>query len=89
MAVAESRWNCRQSRGRMPLETMEIAMTVETLKDASNNVLGSIETNPDGSQVLRNARGKVKGYYDPATDHTRGPDQEILAKGNLLRSLIC
>ena len=64
-------------------------MRVETLRDASNNVLGSIETKPDGSQVLHDANGKVKGYYDPSTDHTRGPDKEILAKGNVLSSLIC
>lgn len=64
-------------------------MTTETLKDSFNNVLGSIETNADGSQVLRDAAGKIKGYYDPSTDHTRGPDRRILAKGNVLRSLIC
>jgi len=64
-------------------------MTVETLKDTANNVLGSIETKPDGGQVLRDAKGVVRGYYDPSTDHTRGPDMRILAKGNVLRTLIC
>ena len=64
-------------------------MTTEPLKDAYNNVLGSIETNPDGSQILRDANGKIRGYYDPTTDHTRGPDKRILAKGNVLSTLIC
>ena len=64
-------------------------MATETLRDSSNNVLGSIETNADGSQVLRDANGTIKGYYDPSTDHTRGPDKQILAKGNVLRTLIC
>jgi hypothetical protein len=64
-------------------------MTTEPLKDAYNNVLGSIETSLDGSQVLRDANGKIRGYYDPSTDHTRGPDQRILAKGNVLTTLIC
>jgi hypothetical protein len=64
-------------------------MTTELLKDAYGNILGSIETNSDGSQVLRDANGKIRGYYDPTTDHTRGPDQRILAKGNLLTTLIC
>ncbi len=64
-------------------------MTTEPLKDAYNNVLGSIETDPDGSQVLRDANGKTRGYYDPSTDHTRGPDKRILAKGNVLSTLIC
>lgn len=66
-----------------------ILMTTEPLKDAYNNVLGSIETNPDGSQILRDANGKIRGYYDPTTDHTRGPDKRILAKGNVLSTLIC
>jgi len=64
-------------------------MTTETLKDAYNNVLGTIETKPDGSKVLRDADGKIRGYYDPVTDHTRGPDQQILAKGDALATLIC
>lgn len=64
-------------------------MAAELIKDARDNVLGSIETDADGSQVLRDADGRIRGYYDPTTDHTRGPDQRILAKGNVLRTLIC
>jgi hypothetical protein len=67
----------------------ENGMATESVKDAAGTVLGSIESSPDGSQVLRDASGKIKGYYDPTTDHTRGPDKNILAKGNVLRSLIC
>lgn len=64
-------------------------MTTETLKDSSGNILGSVETRSDGTQVLRDAAAKVRGYYDPTTDHTRDADQRILAKGNVLRTLIC
>ncbi|HXZ97380.1 MAG TPA: hypothetical protein VEG37_10115 [Burkholderiales bacterium] len=64
-------------------------MATETLKDGYGNILGSTETAADGTQVLRDADGKIKGFYDPATDHTRGPDKRILAKGNTLRQLIC
>ena len=64
-------------------------MTSEPIKDSKGTVLGSIETRENGAQVLRNAQGEIRSYYDPTTDHTRGPDQRILAKGNLLRSLIC
>ena len=63
--------------------------TTETIRDARGNTLGSIETADDGGQVLRDADGRIRGYYDPATDHTRGPDHRILAKGNALRTLIC
>lgn len=64
-------------------------MSTDFIKDAKNEVLGSIETKAGGEQVLRDAQGKIKGYYDPVTDHTRGPDKRILAKGNVLRTLIC
>jgi hypothetical protein len=64
-------------------------MPTDQIKDAKGTVLGSIESRPDGEQVLRDAQGKIKGYYDPVTDHTRGPDKRILAKGNVLRTLIC
>ena len=64
-------------------------MKTEQIKDSKQNVLGSIETADDGSQVLRDANGKIRGYYDPTTDHTRGDDKRILAKGNVLRTLIC
>ena len=64
-------------------------MPTDLIKDSRDNVLGSIETGEDGGQVLRDANGKIRGYYDPATDHTRGADKRILAKGNVLRTLIC
>ena len=64
-------------------------MTTETLKDTYGNILGSIESTADGKQVLRDVDGKIRGFYDPSTDHTRGPDRQILAKGNTLRQLIC
>lgn len=63
--------------------------TTEPIRDARGNDLGSIETVADGSKVLRDADGRVRGYYDPASDHTRGPDRRILAKGNVLRTLMC
>jgi hypothetical protein len=64
-------------------------MSADFIKDAKGEILGSIETRAGGEQVLRDAQGKIKGYYDPTTDHTRGPDKRILAKGNVLRTLIC
>jgi len=64
-------------------------MTTETLKDAYGNILGSIESTADGTQVLRDVDGKIRGFYDPSTNHTRGPGKQILSKGNTLRQLIC
>ncbi len=65
--------------------------TVDTIevKDPKGNVVGYVETQENGDQVLRDVGGNIKGYYDKSGDYTRGPDQNILAKGNRLRSLIC
>ena len=63
--------------------------TTETIRDARGAARWSIPTADDGSHVFRDADGRVRGYYDPETDHTRGPDRRILAKGNVLRTLIC
>lgn len=59
------------------------------IEDGHGNVVGHIEVRDDGNEVLRDLEGSVRGYYDPSGDYTRGPDEQILAKGNKLRSLIC
>ena len=64
-------------------------MRVDTLKDSADNVIGYMETNADGSQLLRDVGHQIKGYYDADGDHTRDAEQNIVAKGNQLRSLIC
>ena len=64
-------------------------MNTETLTDSAEDILGYIEYNDDGSAVLRDSQRQIKGYYDPAGDHTRDADLNIVAKGNRLRELVC
>ena len=61
----------------------------EPIRDRAGNTVGSIETKPNGDQVLRNEQGEVRGYYDAEGDFTRDADKNIVAKGNKLRSMIC
>jgi len=61
----------------------------EPIRDHAGNVLGSIETQANGDQVLRNAQEEVRGYYESEGDFTRDADKNIVAKGNKLRSMIC
>jgi hypothetical protein len=61
----------------------------EPIKDKGGNVLGSIETQSNGDQILRNAQGEIRGYYEAEGDHTRDAEKNIVAKGNKLRSMIC
>jgi hypothetical protein len=62
---------------------------VTEIHDRAGNVVGHIESQPTGDQVLRDTENQVRGYYDSKGDYTRDADQKILAKGNKLRSLIC
>ena len=59
------------------------------IQDRAGNVVGSIETLPNGDQVLRNAQNEIRGFYEAEGDHTRDADKNIVAKGNKLRSMIC
>ena len=59
------------------------------ITDRAGNVVGSIETLPNGDQVLRNAQNEVRGYYEVEGDLTRDENKNIVAKGNKLRSMIC
>jgi hypothetical protein len=61
----------------------------EPIRDRAGNVVGHIEKQPNGNEVLRNAENQVRGYYDAEGDYTRDADQKIVAKGNKLRSMIC
>jgi hypothetical protein len=61
----------------------------QPIRDRAGNVLGSIEHQENGNEVLRNAQNEVRGYYDAEADVTRDADQNIVAKGNKLRSMIC
>lgn len=59
------------------------------IRDRAGNIVGSIENLPNGDQVLRDSNNEVRGYYEAQGDHTRDASQNIVAKGNKLRSMIC
>jgi hypothetical protein len=63
--------------------------TQTPIKDRAGQVVGSIEALPNGDEVLRDNDNKIRGYYEAQGDHTRDADQNIVAKGNKLRSMIC
>ena len=61
----------------------------QPIRDRAGNIVGTIEQQPNGDQVLRDMHNRVRGYYDAKGDFTRDADQRIVAKGNKLRSMIC
>ncbi len=64
-------------------------MKVENVRDAAGYVIGYIEIEDNGNETLKNAKGKIKGVYEAEADHTRDKHNDIIAKGNILRSMIC
>ena len=65
------------------------ANTPEPIRDRAGNVVGSIETQANGDQILRDTQNEERGYYEVEGDHTRDAQKNIVAKGNKLRSMIC
>ena len=61
----------------------------QPIRDRAGNIVGTIEQQPNGDQVLRDTNNRVRGYYDAKGDFTRVAEQRIVAKGNKLRSMIC
>ena len=61
----------------------------EQIKDRTGNVVGSVETQANGDQVLKNEQNEIRGYYEAEGDVTRDAEKNIVAKGNKLRSMIC
>ena len=58
------------------------------LRNASAQVLGTIETTSSGVQELRNARRQLLGSYDPRTNQTRDAAGRFIGTGNLLTTLL-
>ncbi|PJB27241.1 hypothetical protein CO111_06280 [Candidatus Desantisbacteria bacterium CG_4_9_14_3_um_filter_50_7] len=58
------------------------------ITDSGGNVLGNIETMPDGRQCLTARLGDVLGYYDPNSDTTTDRLGTIIGQGNLLKTLL-
>jgi YD repeat-containing protein len=63
-------------------------MSRQTIKDAVGRLLGSIDTNPDGSERGYDSQGQLLGSFDPQNDTTKTATGTLLAKGNALAVLL-
>ena len=63
-------------------------MEKQTLKDAHHNIIGYLETHPDGKQTGKDASFRIKGYYDPKRNETKDSSFRVVGTGNLLSALI-
>lgn len=57
-------------------------MTKETIRLWDGKVIGFIETYPDGSKIVRDFYGRVKGKYDKQFNVTRDFYGRVVAQGD-------
>lgn len=63
-------------------------MSRKILKDASFRILGYVDTDRDGSQVLQDKHHRLVGYYKRSSDVTTDEQHRIVGRGNILLSLL-
>jgi hypothetical protein len=63
-------------------------MADQQIRDKLNRLLATIKTLPSGKQEIRTPLNKLLGTYEPKSNETRDPLNRLVAKGNVLSSLI-
>jgi hypothetical protein len=63
-------------------------MAKQEIRDNMNRLLATISTLGSGKQEIRDPMNRHLGTYDPKTNETRDPMNRLVAKGNVLSSLI-
>lgn len=63
-------------------------MADQQLRDPSGRLIGTIRQLPDGRLEARNPAGSLCGYYDPKKDLTLNRNGSLVARGNILATLI-
>ena len=63
-------------------------MSAEDLRDRNGNLLGRITNLSDGRMELRDRNGNLKGYYTPKSNETRDRNGNLVARGNMLVTLL-
>lgn len=62
-------------------------MKDQELRDKSGRLLGKIRE-VNGKLEIRDHSGNLKGKYDPKTNETRNSSGNLVAKGNMLTTLL-
>jgi len=62
-------------------------MADQELRDNHGKLLGKIKES-SGKLEIRDAHGALKGKYDPKANETRDAHGKLVAKGNMLTTLL-
>jgi hypothetical protein len=60
----------------------------EDLRDRNGNLLGRILHVSDTRVEIRDRNGNLKGYYNPQQNETRDRNGNLVARGNMLTTLL-
>jgi hypothetical protein len=63
-------------------------MPKQEIRDRNNKLQAVINTLSNGKLEIRDPSNRALGTYDPRTNETRDPSNRLVAKGNVLTSLI-
>lgn len=63
-------------------------MSKQQIRDRSNRLMATIEIKSSGKYEIRDPSNWLLGTYDPRSNDTRDPSNRLVAKGNVLTSLI-
>ena len=63
-------------------------MADQKIRDKNNRLIATIKARHDGKLEIRDPNNRALGTYDPKTDQTRNMNNALVAKGNVLTSLI-
>jgi len=63
-------------------------MPDQQIRDKNNRLMATIKTHSSGKQEIRDPSNRLLGTFDPKPNETRDPNNRLVAKGNVLSSLI-
>jgi hypothetical protein len=63
-------------------------MANRELRDNHGKLLGTIKILSSGKYELRDSHGLLKGHYDPKVNETRDAHGKLVAKGDMLTTLL-
>jgi hypothetical protein len=63
-------------------------MPDQQIRDKHNRLLATIRTVSSGKQEIRDSSNRLLGTFDPKSNETRDDHNSLVAKGNVLTSLI-
>jgi len=63
-------------------------MSDQQIRDKNNRLMATIRTLSGGKQEIRDASNRLLGTFEPRSNETRDQNDRLVAKGNVLSSLI-